>query len=270
MTTLSKLSNQTSGKTLLNIMSIALGVMVGGIVSLALLWLWLQFQAGPAQSYLGAASAYLWQLVPAGWQLAALDQAQLMGLPLTGETPAFWYMARIGGIIAYLLLWLSVVWGLVMSTKISKRITPQLVYGLHEFLALLALGFMALHSFVLLGDSYFDFTIFSLAIPFTAPYEPLWTGVGTITFYLSLVLTASFYVRKRIGHKIWRALHYVTFLAYALALGHGLMAGSDSDTSVMTFVYLLTGLSVLFLTYFRLFTLKSKSNRKEARRPINI
>lgn len=268
MTALSKFSNQTPGKLMQNVMFVALGVMTGGIVGLGALWLWLDFQAGPAQSYLGAVSAQLWQMVPASWQLLALDQAQLMGLPLTGETPAYWYMARIGGIIAYLLLWLSVVWGLLMSTKISKTMAPQLVYGLHEFLALLALGFMGLHSLVLLGDSYFDFTIFNLAIPFTAPYEPLWTGIGTITFYLSLVLTASFYVRKRIGQKVWRALHYLTFLAYALALGHAVMAGSDSDTSLMTFIYLLTGLSVLFLTYYRLFTLKLKSTRKEAGQPI--
>ncbi|MCB0165507.1 MAG: ferric reductase-like transmembrane domain-containing protein [Anaerolineae bacterium] len=270
MTTLSKRSNQPSGKVLLNVTFVTLGVLAGGIVGLGALWLWLDFQAGPTQSYLGAVSTQLWQFVPANWQTATLDQAQLMGLPLTGETPAYWYMARIGGIIAYLLLWLSVVWGLLMSTKISKKIAPQLVYGLHEFLALLALGFMVLHSLVLLGDSYFDFTIFNLAIPFTAPYEPLWTGVGTITFYLSLVLTASFYIRKRIGHKVWRTLHYLTFLAYALALGHAIMAGSDSETTVMTLVYWLTGLSVLFLTYYRLFTLKSKSDRKEARRPMKI
>lgn len=265
MTILSKFSNQTSGKIVFDILLLALGVIVGGFVVLGTLWLWLDYHIAGVQSYLGLLSAQLLQFIPANIQSTFLNQAEVMGLPLAGETPVYWYMARSGGIIAYLLLWLSVVWGLVMSTKISRLIAPQLIYGLHEFLAILALMFVALHSFVLLGDRYFDFNIFHLVIPFTSPYEPLWTGLGTIAFYLSLIVTASFYVRKQIGHKLWRTMHYITFLAYALALGHGLMAGTDSDTAVMQLVYLSTGLTVLFLMYYRLFTLKAKSNKRSQR-----
>ena len=262
MTTFSKSSPQSSGKAVLDVLFIALGVIVGGFIALTLVWLWLDYQAAGTQSYLAMLSSQLMAWLPAGAQSTLFDQAQVMGLPLTGETSAYWYMARSGGIVAYVLLWLSVVWGLVMSTKITRWIAPPLVYGLHEFLAILSVVFMALHSLVLLGDSYFDFTLFNLAIPFTAPYEPLWTGLGTIAFYLCVALTASFYIRKIIGQKVWRTLHYISFLAYALALGHGIMAGTDSDTVVMQFIYLLTGSTVLFLTYYRLFTVKTKSKTR--------
>lgn len=180
-----------------------------------------------------------------------------MGLPLTGQTSAYWYMARSGGIVAYLLMWLSVVWGLTLSTKISDGLVPApIAYGLHEFLSILAVLFAALHAIVLLGDEYIDFNVFHLTIPFIAPYEPLWTGLGTLSLYLSAALTGSFYVRKQIGQKRWRALHYFTFVAYLLILAHGLMAGTDSKLGLMRLMYLSTGLSVLFLIYYRLFTLK--------------
>jgi predicted ferric reductase len=172
-------------------------------------------------------------------------------------------MARVGGILSYLLLWLSTMWGLLLSTKLRVKLIPApIIYGVHEFLAVLALTFVGLHVFVLLGDEYIKFNILHLAIPFVAPYEPFWTGLGTIGFYLSVVMTGSFYIRKQIGQKIWRALHYLTFVTYLVALSHGIMAGTDSALFIMKLVYLITGLSILFLIYYRLFTLKVKASGK--------
>jgi predicted ferric reductase len=194
------------------------------------------------------------------WLYAYLNnEAQLMGLPLTGHTSAYWYMARAGGIIAYLLMWLSVVWGLLLSTKITARlIPPSLAYGLHEFVSIMAVIFAVLHSVVLLGDKYINFNILHLVVPFTATYEPVWTGMGTVGFYLITAMTTSFYVRKQIGQKVWRKLHYFTFLAFGLVLVHGLMAGTDTPLPIIRLMYLGTGAGVLFLTYYRLFTLKVK------------
>jgi predicted ferric reductase len=187
------------------------------------------------------------------------DEAQLMGLPLAGHTSAYWYMARAGGIVAYLLMWLSVVWGLLLSTKITARlIPPPLAYGLHEFVSIMAVIFAVLHSVVLLGDKYINFSVFDLVFPFTAPYEPIWTGLGTVGFYLIMAMTVSFYVRKQIGQRVWRKLHYLTFLTFGLVLAHGLMAGTDTPLPIIKVMYLGSGASVLFLTYYRLFTLKVK------------
>jgi predicted ferric reductase len=179
-----------------------------------------------------------------------------MGLPLTGGTKAYWYMARAGGIVSYLLLWLSVIWGLVLSTKIMHNLVPApLAYGLHEFLSLATMLFVMAHAVVLLGDNYIGFNLFHLTVPFLAPYEPLWTGLGTLGFYLATVLTGSFYIRQQIGQRVWRILHYLTFVAYILALVHGVMAGTDSGLKLMKLLYLTTGGSVLFLIYYRLLIL---------------
>jgi predicted ferric reductase len=110
-----------------------------------------------------------------------------------------------------------------------------------------------------LGDRYIGFNIFHLTLPFFAPYEPFWTGLGTIGLYLSTLLTGSFYLRKWIGQRIWRTLHYFSFAAYLLALAHGVMAGTDSGLGLMKGMYLFTGLGVLFLLYYRLVTLRVKA-----------
>jgi DMSO/TMAO reductase YedYZ heme-binding membrane subunit len=264
----SKISNHSELKTLLDIILVAFGVLVGGLLALLGLWLWFDYWADPAGSLIMILGGNIATAL-SGADLAnsyAGGEARLMGLPLTQETSAYWYMARSGGIVAYLLLWLSTVWGLTLSSKIITDLVPApIAYGLHEFLSIGAVIFALLHAVVLLGDSYIQFTIFHLAIPFSAPYEPFWTGLGTVGLYLTAALTGSFYLRKQLGQKTWRRLHYLTFAAYGLALVHGLMAGTDSGLSGMKLLYLGTGFTVLFLTYYRLFTLKVKE-KKPARR----
>jgi predicted ferric reductase len=259
MTTIVKTRKSSTIKATLDVAIISLGVIAGGLVAWLGLWLWWDFTAYQDQSYLSLISTVLQATVPGPIHTFYTDQAQLMALPLTGQTSAYWYMARAGGIVGYLLLWLAVVWGLLISTKLAGQwIAPLLSYGLHEFLSILALLFISLHGLVLLGDRYINFNIFHLLLPFSAPYEPFWTGLGTLAFYLSLALTLSFYLRRQIGQKIWRTLHYLTFVAYALSLLHALGAGTDTASTLMKSVYLSTGLLVMFLINYRLLSLRLK------------
>lgn len=258
MVTQSRISTETSFK-LFDIILVGLGALIGGVIAFIGLWLWLDYQSDPSRSLLVVASSNLAAITPGVVRAYLSDQARVMDLPLTAHTSAYWYMARSGGIIAYLLLWLSVVWGLALSTKITNRLMlGPFAYGLHEFISILTIVFAMVHSLVLLGDSYVHFSLFNLVIPFTASYQPLWTGLGTIGFYLIAALTASFYLRQHLGQKTWRALHYLTFLGYGLVLVHGLMSGSDSSLTPVKLMYLGTGATVLFLTYYRLFTLKPR------------
>ncbi|MEW5959360.1 MAG: ferric reductase-like transmembrane domain-containing protein [Chloroflexota bacterium] len=262
MVTPSKLSTPSELKTVMDIFMVGLGVFVGGLAALLAMWLWFDYRLDPGHSLMVRLGANLVAVLPAWLHGSLAAEAQVMGLPLTGHTPAFWYMARSGGIVAYLLLWLSMVWGLTLSTKITDGLVPAAIaYGLHEFLSLGAVLFAVLHAVVLLGDDYIKFNLFHLAVPFIAPYRPFWTGLGTLGLYLIAALTGSFYIRKQIGQKLWRSLHYLTFAGYLLALVHGLLAGSDSSLAGLKLMYLVTGFSVLFLIYYRLFTLKVKEKK---------
>ena len=173
-----------------------------------------------------------------------------------------WYITRSSGTVAYLLISASTIWGLLLSSKIIKETVPALLsLAMHNFLSWAAIGITGLHMIALLFDSYLTYTVADLLIPFVGPYRPEWVGLGIIGYYLMLLTSVSFYFRKQIGQKRWRKLHYLTFGAYLLATIHGIMAGTDSGLSTMKIVYWGSGLSVLFLTNYRILTAKLSARR---------
>lgn len=204
-------------------------------------------------------------LPPTGTLDALTGEAQTMGLPLVEGTKAFWYVARAGGILAYLLLWLATLWGVFISSKLVKGwIDATVLYNMHEFLPMLAMLFAVIHAAVLMGDAYIGFSLLDLLIPFRAPYRPLWTGLGSLALYLSAALIASFYLRTVVSRRVWRAFHYVTYLAFLLALVHGLMAGTDTTQPAVYGMYVATGATLLFATIYRVLT--ARTGRKPAPR----
>ena len=178
-------------------------------------------------------------------------------LGITSKTA--WHFTRSAGTVAYILLASSTIWGLLLSSKIIKETVPAaLALVMHNAFSWLAIALTGLHAMALLFDSYFTYTIADLTIPFIGPYEPGWVGLGILGMYLMLLTSVSFNFRKKIGQKRWRKLHYLTFIAYIFATLHGAMAGTDSGNLGMQALYWGSGLLVLFLTNYRLLTLRKK------------
>ena len=166
---------------------------------------------------------------------------------------AAWYLARSSGVVAYGLFGVSTVIGLLMSTKLVKQYLPApVLFQAHQTASWVGLGTAALHGILMLFDGYFNFTIANILIPFTGPYAPVWVGLGIISWYILGLVNVSFSFRKRIGQKNWRRLHYLTFIGFILMTLHGIFAGSDTASLVMTTMYAGFGGSVLFLTLFRI------------------
>jgi sulfoxide reductase heme-binding subunit YedZ len=167
------------------------------------------------------------------------------------SSQVFWFITRAAGLMAYLLFWLSTVWGLAVSSKIFDRLLNRpFTFDTHGYLSLLALGFIFLHVAVLLWDSYAPFSIVQLLVPFTSTYRPLAVGLGIISLYLTLLVTVSFYLRRRIGYKTSRLLHYSSFLAYAGATVHGILAGTDTALFSTQLIYEETAVVVVLLTAY--------------------
>lgn len=163
----------------------------------------------------------------------------------------FWFITRSAGIMAYLLLWLSTVWGLAVSAKPFDRFLPRLfTFDAHEFLSLLALGFTAVHVIVLMFDSFEPFSLMQLFIPFTGDYRPLWTALGIVALDLAVLVTVTFYLRQRIGFRTFRILHYLSFASYIGATLHGIFAGTDTSLGATQLMYLETALVVVVLTAY--------------------
>lgn len=245
-------------RKLLGILAAALAL----VLLLALTFLWLEYRASSGQSGLEVIGRLAVTLLPPPARALLGQQARLMGLPLATDSHAYWYLARAGGVVAYILLWLATVWGIMMSSKVIKGVVSvPVAFAMHEYLPILGVVFAALHALVLLGDTYIDFTLWQLLVPFAGPYKPLWTGLGILAFYLSLALIVSFYFRKRIGQKAWRAFHYTAYLAFLIALVHGMMAGSDSGSAAMRALYLVTGGTSVFLVLYRLLAYAPRPQR---------
>ena len=182
-------------------------------------------------------------------------------------THEYWYLSRAAGFTAYLLTFASVVAGMTVSTKLGARLRlGNLPFDLHRFLSLLALAFTLFHVFVLLGDRYLHFTVADLWVPFASPYRPVAVATGVIAAWMMMLIVASFYVRRFIGHHAWRLMHFGTFGMYVLATAHGLFAGTDTGAGWARDVYLLTLASILMLTAYRLDNVPGKKTVSETRR----
>lgn len=173
---------------------------------------------------------------------------------LTGDTRSYWYLSRAAGVVAYLLLWGSVAWGLLLSSRIGKgRLRPPVLLDAHQFLSSLAIGFALFHGLILMGDHYLSFPLSAVLVPFASTYKPVLVAAGQIGLWLSVLVVASFYVRKQIGQKRWRTLHYTSFVAFWIVLLHSVLIGSESGHPLLAATYVVTAGSVLFLTFYRIF-----------------
>lgn len=163
-----------------------------------------------------------------------------------------WVFERLFAFLAYLAMAGSVVYGLLLSTKILDVIAHRpITFTLHQDLASIGLGFAGIHGALLGLDKSVPFSLAQIAVPGLAPYSPLWVAAGQVAFYLMLVVIASFYVRRRIGQRAWRLLHYLTFLAFVGATAHGLGAGTDSGSAWAWWIYVGATAAVMFLFAYR-------------------
>lgn len=153
--------------------------------------------------------------------------------------PTFWLLARATGMTAYVLLTLSVLAGLLVKSRpFGAAIKPATAVDLHRTLAVLSLTALAMHGLALVLDHTVELGPLALLVPGTAPYRPFWTGLGVVAGELMLLVYVSFGLRRRIGVRNWRRLHWTTYGAFAGATAHGLMAGTDSSSPWAVALYL--------------------------------
>ncbi len=169
------------------------------------------------------------------------------------QAQGYWDLARASGVVAYLLMWLSVALGLIITDRFA-RLWPggPVAFDLHQFASLLGLAFALFHGLVLLGDQYIHYTLLQILVPFATSYRGFWVGLGQLALYALVPITFTFYFRRRIGAATWRAIHYGSFITFALITVHGLLSGSDTANPVVLAMYALTGVSVCFLTLYRM------------------
>ncbi|MCC6314336.1 MAG: ferric reductase-like transmembrane domain-containing protein [Thermomicrobiales bacterium] len=204
-----------------------------------------------------------------GYAVAALIGSVLVvalvvgGATLAGRTasPLTWFLSRAAGFVLYGLLWLSLVTGLGLGTHRLDRVASRgLQLSLHAFATQLAYGFLSLHMLALLADAHQPLSARAALLPFVSNWLEPWTGLGIIAAWLLVVIAVSSGLRKRLGYPAWRALHLLAFPLYALALAHGVRAGSSSNQSWAQAFYLFTAAVAVGLLGYRLLRVGAKDS----------
>jgi methionine sulfoxide reductase heme-binding subunit len=164
---------------------------------------------------------------------------------------AWWLASRSAGIVAYVLLSASVVLGLAMALKLAAPRRTAVLRTVHERIALLALGALAAHGLLLLGDGFLRPGLGGILVPFAMSYRPTWTGIGILAGYLTAGLSLTYYARRHLGARRWRAAHRLIPVAWAMAVVHVIGSGSDAGSLWLQVVLALTMSGVLTLLGYR-------------------
>ena len=145
--------------------------------------------------------------------------------------PTFWILARASGLSAYVLLTCSVLAGLVLKSRpFGRALRAASVTDVHRMLALLGLAMLVLHGLALTLDRTVHMPLAALVVPGASPYRPLAVALGVLACELMALVVVSFSLRRRIGMRNWRRLHWATYAIFAAATVHGVTAGTDTAT----------------------------------------
>jgi sulfoxide reductase heme-binding subunit YedZ len=149
-----------------------------------------------------------------------------------------WMIIRGSGIIAFLLLAGSTIWGLLISTKVLGRaVKAKGVTWFHESLGIAALVATGVHMFFLFNHDYIDFGYRAIFVPGASSFRPLAVALGVVSFYAIFIIATSFYVKRWIGQSAWRAIHFLSFGTFLTAGLHGVFSGTDTSHPVVMGMY---------------------------------
>lgn len=163
----------------------------------------------------------------------------------------WWYVARATGITAWVLVTASVLWGVGLSARFTKRPKPAWVLDLHRYLGGLAVAFTAVHLVGLVLDSYVEFGATDLLVPFASSWKPTAVAWGVVAMYLLAAVEATSLMMKRLPRRAWRAVHLTSYGLFALVTVHALAAGTDTQSPAVHWAALGSVALVVFLTLIR-------------------
>jgi sulfoxide reductase heme-binding subunit YedZ len=154
-----------------------------------------------------------------------------------GGLMALWYLTRATGATALVLLTLSLVLGVVNVRRFTSHRFPRFVIdGWHRTTSLLVCALLAVHIGTSVLDGYAPIRVADVFIPFGGAYRPLWLGLGALAFDVLLAVIATSLLRARLGVRAWRAVHWLAYACWPVALLHGLGTGSDIRAGWLTWV----------------------------------
>ena len=173
----------------------------------------------------------------------------------------WWYVARASGIIAWLLLTASVIWGILLSTDaFPTHRRPAWLLDLHRWLGGLTVAFVGAHLAALVADNYTHFGIADLAIPYASSWRPGAVALGVVATWFLIAVELTSLAMRRLPRKLWRAVHLTSYVAFWLASLHAAFAGTDATNRLYQLTAAASIAAIVWALVYRL------TNRRPVRR----
>jgi DMSO/TMAO reductase YedYZ heme-binding membrane subunit len=166
---------------------------------------------------------------------------------------ALWYLTRGTGLVTLLLLTASVVLGILQVLRWAPAGSPRfVVVSLHRAISLLVVVLLGVHVLTAVLDSFAPIRLVDAVLPFAGSYRPFWLGLGALAFDLIVALTVTSLLRRRLGLRAWRAVHWLAYACWPAALVHGWGTGTDTRTTWMLAITLACAAAVMGAIAWRL------------------
>lgn len=194
-----------------------------------------------------------------------LSLVSVMAIPRRDGVPkghvdpqVWWHVGRASGLIAWVLLGLSVAGGMYLSTSLAGRRTRSWTNGVHTFTGVLAVVFTMIHLAAVLAADDLQIRVLHLVVPFTRAGAPLAQAFGVTAWYLLLAVATTSWLRGVLPWRWWRRLHLLAFPLFGCACAHAVLAGSDASHPVLLGLSAAAGLVLLGLFGYRLLLVRRR------------
>jgi predicted ferric reductase len=175
----------------------------------------------------------------------------------------WWYVARASGIVAWLFLSASVIWGVILSTRaFPERRRPAWLLDLHRWLGGLTVSFVAVHLAALVADNYTHFDLGDLAIPFASDWKPGAVALGVVAAWLLAAVELTSLAIKRLPRHVWRSIHLTSYAVFWLTSIHAALAGTDRHLWLYQVTAAASILAVAWALLYRLTTRRASNGSR--------
>ena len=177
----------------------------------------------------------------------------------------WWYLSRASGIVAYLMLTATVLWGIALSARLFAARRSAWLRDLHRWLGGLTAAFLAAHLATLVADGSVHFGLVELFVPFAAEWNPAAVALGVVACWLIVAVQATSLAVKHLPKRWWRGIHLASYAAFWLTALHGILAGTDSSRPLYAITSAVAIAAVVMASAYRIVT-RDRVARRPARR----
>lgn len=145
----------------------------------------------------------------------------------------WWFLSRASGIVAWGLLCATIVWGILLSTRLMRQVDrPAWLLDLHKWFAALSIAGVAIHLAALVADSYVEFGWRELAVPMASTWQPGAVAWGIIATYFLITIQLTSLLLKKLPRRFWYLVHLTSYVMFAMTSIHAFAAGTDASNDL--------------------------------------